>query len=173
METVTIEFIGGTLKGLTYVRKMDASIAVVVYLQEGHGRLALQSHSGGGVSQMEDSGRLVVDHILGNWRIVWEFEDDTGGMLGQDKEDGKGEPPKDPDSWEHWAASKAILDAFPGVERDQNGFFWPTERAAKKALQAVKAVLKANVPERPMPDWALKALANGWKPPKGWKGTSS
>jgi hypothetical protein len=31
MKTVTIEFISGTLKGLTYVRKMDASIAVVGY----------------------------------------------------------------------------------------------------------------------------------------------
>jgi hypothetical protein len=32
MKTVTIEFIDGCLKGLTYVRKMDASIAYVGYV---------------------------------------------------------------------------------------------------------------------------------------------
>jgi hypothetical protein len=36
----------------------------------------------------------------------------------------------------------------------------------KKALRVAKEVLKA---KKPLPDWALKATAAGWKPPAGWK----
>jgi hypothetical protein len=108
-----------------------------------------------------------VDYI-GEWRIAWVFEDDVGGLLGQSREDGLGPAPSGIDDWEQWAACKAILDAYPDVERDRESFIWSTESSAKKALRIAKASLKGGQ-EKPMPEWALKALANGWKPPKGWK----
>jgi hypothetical protein len=63
----------------------------------------------------------------------------------------------------HLSAMKTL-----GVIRDRDGFWWESESAAKAALRIVKAALKADG-GAPMPDWANKALAAGWKMPKGWK----
>lgn len=61
------------------------------------------------------------------------------------------------------AASK--LD---GVQRDHSGFFWESRSKAQAALRIVKSAIAAGA-DRPMPDWATKALAAGWKAPKGWR----
>ncbi len=110
--------------------------------------------------------RLVVTdderHLL---RIQWECDDDLGGYLCQDKADGKGSPPKARDEWEHWAASRAVLET-EGVKVDTTGAYWSTLKEANAALRVARAALKQ---ERPLPDWATMALSQGWKPPKGWK----
>ncbi len=76
-----------------------------------------------------------------------------------------GEAPKDKDEWQQWAASKAIR-SVPGVLFDIIGAFWETEAEARVALRVAKEALKQ---ERPLPEWAKTALAEGWKAPKGWK----
>lgn len=48
-------------------------------------------------------------------------------------------------------------------------FAWETLAGARTALAAIKAGLLADASKRPWPDWAIKAKAAGWKPPKGWK----
>jgi len=98
--------------------------------------------------------------------IQWAFDDgELGGYLCQSADDGEGDPPEDKDAWQHWAASKAVRSA-PGVQFDSTGAFWETEAGARVALRVAKEALKQ---VRPLPDWAKTALAEGWKPPKGWK----
>lgn len=111
---------------------------------------------------------LIRDHYAREYRIGWEDEEWGAGILGQSKEDGTGDAPKDRDEtdWEHWAACKAVLEMSPKVDHDRVGFYWPDERAVNAALRMVKMAIKQ---DRPLPEWAQTALAQGWKPPKGWK----
>lgn len=100
------------------------------------------------------------------YRIGWR-DTDTGDMdahLGQDSSDGTGRAPTDRDGWEHWAASKAVRETKP--KRDSRGFYWEDRRNVVGALALAKEALKQ---ERPLPDWASRALAAGWKAPKNWK----
>lgn len=48
-------------------------------------------------------------------------------------------------------------------------FMWDSKKQASAALSACNIALKAIDDGRPMPEWAVKALEEGWKPPKGWK----
>ncbi len=52
---------------------------------------------------------------------------------------------------------------------DSTGFWWESESAARAALAKVKVIAKTLLNDVPWPEWARKALAAGWKPPKGWK----
>ena len=115
----------------------------------------------------EDNPTLVLEEARGRFYLCWQYPEDTGGVLGQDPSDGEGSCPddKDQDAWEHWVASKAIRSCKE-VQRDPYGFYFESEALAKKALRVAKAALKA---DKPIPEWAEKALAAGWKPPKGWK----
>jgi len=78
--------------------------------------------------------------------------------------DGTGDPPKDREDWEYWAANKAARDIKP--KRDNRAFWWETKSEVVAALATIKLALKQ---ERPLPDWAKQALAAGWKAPKAWK----
>jgi hypothetical protein len=40
---------------------------------------------------------------------------------------------------------------------------------AKAALRAINVALHYQREQRPLPEWAQKASAAGWLPPKGWK----
>jgi hypothetical protein len=96
------------------------------------------------------------------FKLAWFEDGEEGGFLGQDPDDGTGKPPVLRESWEHWAASKAVRPA----SRDDLGFFWESIGEARSALAKARAALKF---ERPLPEWAQTAIANGWKAPKGWK----
>jgi hypothetical protein len=112
--------------------------------------------------------KLVVVEENYRWLIQWELDDgdDLGGYLCQSEDDGKGKVPKDRGEWEHWAASAAVRGA-PGVNlKGEFGAWWESEKEARAALRVAKEALKQ---DRPMPDWAKTALAEGWKAPKGWK----
>jgi len=52
------------------------------------------------------------------------------------------------------------------VSFDTYGAYWESKKQAQAALRVAKEALKQ---ERPLPDWAQKALEAGWTPPKGWK----
>lgn len=111
------------------------------------------------------ASKLVVVEEKYKYRIQWEEDDDLGGYLCQDEKDGEGDPPKDRESWEHWSASKAVRH-LEGIQFDSFSGYWEEERLARAALQIAKEALKQ---ERELPEWATTALAQGWKPPKGWK----
>lgn len=117
--------------------------------------------------------KLVWEFAHGGYRIYWRFaeEADLGASLGQDKDDGIGDGPEDPDDWEHWAACKAVrgLEAKHAPDgRDILGWYWVTTAGVMAAIRVAKAAIAA-MPWRPIPEWATKALAAGWKAPKGWK----
>lgn len=117
----------------------------------------------------EDPGVLTVtDHIgRGEFRIAYYFEEDSdfGAFLGESSTDGKDKAPKKPEEWEHWRANKVCVDLQ--AEQDNRGFYWHTKAKATAALRQIKEALKHA--DKPLPEWAEKALAAGWKPPKGWK----
>lgn len=112
--------------------------------------------------------RLVIERNQDQtYTIDWYIPDECemGGRLGQDKNDGRGEPPKDREDYEHWLASKVAAQST-GVRRNRYGFFWDSRREVDAAMRQIKEALRQ---DRPLPEWAKKALAEGWKPPKGWR----
>ena len=49
------------------------------------------------------------------------------------------------------------------AESDWNGLIWSSKADAQKALKAANAALEAHRSSKPYPEWAVKALAAGWK----------
>lgn len=114
---------------------------------------------------------LVVDDRDGRnwqWRLSWYIpeDEDLGGSLGEF--DYTELQKLDPDDHDGLAAYRAV-EAIEGVEKDSGGFYWDSRGKALAALRIAKAAIKAGADSRPLPDWATKALAAGWKAPKGWK----
>lgn len=111
--------------------------------------------------------RLVVsDESGGEYYLQWFIAEtgDLGGYLGQSDDEGTGNPPHDRAEWDGWAASHALRAM--GAKNGRWGFVWHSRKEAEAALRVAKQAMKA---DRPMPDWAVKAAAEGWKPPKGWR----
>jgi hypothetical protein len=91
--------------------------------------------------------------------LAWFVEDEGEGMrLGKDAIT---------DDLEHTAACAAAKACATGID-PHGDYYWDTETAAKKARALCRAAAK-NAHGSVMPDWANKALAAGWKAPKGWK----
>ena len=101
----------------------------------------------------------------GDSYLAWFCDGEEGGIIGDDPKSGTGPEPTDRDDWETWIAAKLARES--GAERDSRGFHWPSAKAAAAVLRLIKAAWKNRT--TPLPDWAQKALAAGWKPPKGWK----
>lgn len=109
--------------------------------------------------------------------VTWEFSDYEFGIgwledgecdahLGQSTDDGKGPAPKEREDWEWWIASKIMLEMGATRSDRRTAYVFDSRSAATAAMQRIKLEFSQ---ERPMPDWAKKALAEGWKAPKGWK----
>lgn len=118
------------------------------------------------MSDDEDKGVLGIREDRYLFRIGWYFADggDFGAMLGEGSVPTKA--PSGESDWEHWMASRTAAQCKP--QRDGDGFYWESKSDARKALVAINAAIKLRA-DKPMPEWAAKALAEGWKPPKGWK----
>lgn len=91
--------------------------------------------------------------------LCWEddFGDEEGLRLGE----GSGS------ELDHHAAEQAVKDMKDGREGKNGPFFWLSRSGAAKALKVAKEAIKNR--ERPLPEWAIKAIAAGWKAPKGWQ----
>jgi hypothetical protein len=111
--------------------------------------------------------RLGIDECSRNYHIGWYFPDEGefGAYLG-DTVTSKKPNPDDQDEWENWIATQSVREAFPDVHRGLRGFEFETRKEAQAAMRIAKAAMKQN---KLMPEWATKALAAGWKPPKGWR----
>lgn len=70
---------------------------------------------------------------------------------------------------DHHAAEEAVKDMKDGREGEDGPFWWSSRSGAQKALKVAKEAAKLAAEKRPLPEWAKKALAEGWKAPKGWK----
>ncbi len=74
---------------------------------------------------------------------------------------------KDPESNAAIQAIKLLDTDAPQVCRITGSWLWESKPKAQIALRVAKAAIAAL--QSNMPDWAAKAVAEGWKPPKGWK----
>jgi hypothetical protein len=102
--------------------------------------------------------------------LQWEVELDDGELdmgatLCEGARDGLGKPPTDRGDWENWMACKTVRE-LPNFQRDDRGAYFESRTEAQKALAVIKLAWKQ---DRPLPEWATKALAEGWKPPNNWK----
>lgn len=94
--------------------------------------------------------------------LCWddEFGDDEGLRLGEGRNS---------EFADHHAAEEAVKDMKDGREGEDGPFWWESRSGAQKALKVAKEAVKLAAEKRPLPEWAKKALAEGWKAPKGWK----
>lgn len=101
--------------------------------------------------------------------IAWFFEDDgEGGSLddGQYTEADLAKASRE--DRQHILATLTAAKTEGWERGEYNRFTWSSLKQAKAALRAVKHALKHDT-GAPWPEWAVKAQAAGWKPPKGWK----
>lgn len=125
---------------------------------------------------MSDDATLAVfdaDRYGEGFYIAWVFDGDEGGVLGEEVYTQTDLDKARPESWEHIRATLAAAQT-EGVTRQRaqmahcDCYVWPSMKLARQALRAVRAAIKDRSGV-PWPDWAVKAQAAGWKPPKGWK----
>lgn len=113
---------------------------------------------------MGDKARLVIDKL----RLGWDYDDGEGvnAWLGENLNHvPSGEADTD-------AAELAMAEIARRDEWRRDGvrgpWIAPSMSAAKKALVACRAAIRAAMSKKaPLEDWEKKALAAGWKPPKG------
>ena len=112
----------------------------------------------------------VVDDGEYHWRLQWFFpdDDDIGAILGDELYTEEQLNKNKSEDREHILAT-ITASRTVGVEHDRNGFAWQSKKDATNALRAIKAAMKSDQP--PWPEWAVKAKAEGWTPPKNWKPT--
>lgn len=102
-----------------------------------------------------------INIVYNRWSfaLAWfDAEDGEGMRLGRDEI---------PGDLEHTAACAAAKACAAGIGNDGH-YYWDTETAAKRARALCRAAAK-HAHGFIMPDWACRALAAGWKAPKGWK----
>ena len=110
---------------------------------------------------MSDKLAIIEDGYA--YRICWVVDGEEGAWLG----DYLQHNPTFHDDDEHRVATEAANQAG-GCEIDNIGLRWESKARAQEALVSARAALKAARSSKPYPEWAIKALAAGWKAPKGW-----
>lgn len=120
----------------------------------------------------DDNGKLVLFDTRrydDRHRIGWDFDGEEGGVLGDGhkKFTASDLAKATSEDRDHILATMTAA-ACPGVERDNDGFYWTSRKAAAGALRVIKAAIKADG-GAPWPAWTKEAIAAGWKAPKGWK----
>ena len=120
---------------------------------------------------MNDDHLSVYEDNYSVWRICWIVDYDQGMTLGEDNVQqtlSKGRSDVDNGDDEHYLATRSVHTSY-NVKHDNDGFFWQNKKDVMAALKLAKLAIKnKNENEDDWPDWAKKALAKGWKPPKGW-----
>ena len=89
--------------------------------------------------------------------LAWYIPEDgdVGGSIGEVE---KGQPHEE----------ICRLARENGGKKRGGRYLWPSKKAADAALRAINAAMLAWEAGKPLPEWALKATAEGWTPPKGW-----
>lgn len=66
--------------------------------------------------------------------------------------------------------AEAVLGLVPAHAVGKGGeFIWPTKTVAARAMRIARLTVRELEEGRPWPDWARRAIAEGWKPPRRWK----
>lgn len=116
--------------------------------------------------------RLVLDERhkgISKYRLSWYLADegDIGGTLGPHYSTADLETAKNSEDREVAIACLAAGES-PDCKRDHDGYYWDDKKTAASALRFVKHALKTDGGP-PWPEWAIKAVAAGWRAPKGWR----
>lgn len=105
--------------------------------------------------------------------LAWEFPEDIGAEIGELYTMGGYQLPPEPsgeksfEDYITWLVEKTALECNPDwIDRRFN---WETKTGGLRALRTIRAAIKTATAGKPWPEWALQALAAGWKPPRGWK----
>jgi hypothetical protein len=95
----------------------------------------------------------------------YDEDDPIGGELCDEVSD---DPEADLEENAVVAALRLALGELPREHSSSRILHFEGRAEAQKALRIARAALKAFRENKPWPEWALKAQAAGWKPPKGW-----
>jgi|GEM_PF-4233254 len=109
---------------------------------------------------------VVVDYAHG-YALQWIVDDDDGAYVGQSADMSEEVSRKSRDDRETYLAEQAAKSSKAEAEIVGGIYVWESYRAADAVRKAAMLAIKTDAAE--MPEWATKALAAGWKPPKGWK----
>ncbi len=108
-------------------------------------------------------------HDYGSFIITWCSEEGEGSSVGEFEYTAASLEAADDDDRETVVAELAAQDTEGVARGEGKRFVWRTHKLASAALKAIKAALKRDKNrEKPWPEWAIKAQAAGWKPPKAW-----
>lgn len=114
---------------------------------------------------MSDKLAIIEDGYT--YRICWVVDGEEGAWLGDYLRHYLQHNSSMDGTNEHRIATEAANQAG-GCEIDNLGLLWESKARAQEALVSARAALKAARSSKPYPEWAIKALAAGWKAPKGW-----
>lgn len=113
----------------------------------------------------QDGEYLALDEQQYAVKIAWYFpgDGDFGLYLGNANNGGD----------ETKAAVSVIRDYFRSHKLDLpsrgSDFEFDSVVKAREVLRLINAALHYRQQNKPIPEWATKALADGWLPPKGWR----
>lgn len=126
--------------------------------------------------------RWDIEEHFDGYLIGWYFADDEefGLHLGEDSATDdvlRARLEREQDLDEREVLVAELVGREKAEERNSMGQLqWLSKGKAKEALREIRHHIKVDAEQfkarqlaKPWPEWALTAVENGWKPPKGWK----
>lgn len=121
--------------------------------------------------RVEETQMWLTEQGIVGYALIWFVDDEEGLRIGEDWNTLKKIPhtSMDKDQEEDWICAHTAFVFSPDYV--EPFFLWDSKSQAALALRAIKIALKAHRDAKPLPAWAQTALAQGWRPPKGWSAT--
>lgn len=118
---------------------------------------------------IDDDGNFLIESAdEPNYRVLWFLNEheEYGAILGDPP---LGDEPISSSSAdiEDWAIYKKAAQLADG--QDSDGFYWISKPKVMEALESLNLIAQAVKAKLSTPDWAIKALKEGWQPPPNWK----
>jgi hypothetical protein len=103
------------------------------------------------------------------YALIWFIDGEEGLRIGEDWHTllDVSKESVDVEQREDWVCAHIAFSFSPDYL--EPFFLWDSRSRAADALRAIKSALKMHRANKPLPEWAQTALAQGWKPPKNWK----
>lgn len=130
--------------------------------------ICLRDHGTGEVVSVSKDKLQVFEGNFGFY-VAWFLADecDGGARLGDGYSGRSRPPPENREDYECWLSERVAYEIAADAYVPGRGvYLWDSRTEASRVLRVINERLKQ---PRDLPDWAKKALAEGWKPPKGWQ----
>lgn len=105
----------------------------------------------------------ISEHTCGQYYIAWYCDGEEGACVGEFRD--RNDRVDDMSITEDVAKDDQNASFVPRF----NVYMWDSLTHARAALKKMKLAIKLAEDNKPLPEWARKALDEGWIPPKGWK----